>query len=182
MATPTTAGLVHGDGTTVVTDNGVAYAKDIAINGDAGDLASKRGQIGDYVSGGTFDFNNEIKDTKNIFYGATGSTNVPLSAGPFALQVKTRKRDEVEWGAYFVQTCGYAAKPQAATKASYTTDAGVTYTTSGWSKLLDDRHIGDGITVNNGIISVPEMRGATPPLPARPGWCRLRLRGSRVKL
>jgi len=46
MATPTTAGLVHGDGTTVVTDNGVTYAKDIAIGGDAGDLASKRGQIG----------------------------------------------------------------------------------------------------------------------------------------
>ena len=40
-------------------------------------------------------------------------------------------------------------------------DGGVTYATAGWSKLLDEKHVGDGLRVNNGIISVPEYEGAT---------------------
>lgn len=147
--------------TTRAATGGAITVKDVAIEGDLGDLASARGQIGDYVSGGYFDFNNEILDTKNIFFGSSDSTNKPFTEGPFSLQVKSRGYDTYKWISYFLQSCGYAAIPRAAIKSSYTTDGGVTYATVGWSRLLDEKHVGDGIRVTNGIISVPEMQGAT---------------------
>ena len=147
--------------TTQAAADGAITVKDVAIGGDLGDLASARGQIGDYVSGGSFDFNSEILDTKNIFFGNSGSTNRPFAEGPFSLQVKSRGHTSYKWISYFLQSCGYTAIPRAAIKSSYTTDGGVTYATAGWSKLLDEKHVGDGITVNNGIISVPEYEGAT---------------------
>lgn len=132
----------------------------MAIGGNLADLASKRGQIGDYVSSGSFDFNREILDTKNVFFGHTGSTNMPFP-GSSAVQVKSRGYADYKWIAYLAQNCGYIASPRAAIKSSFTEDGGVTYATAGWSKLLDEKHVGDGITVNNGIISVPEYEGAT---------------------
>lgn len=150
------------DGKTTRADaGGVITVKDVAIGGNLGDLASARGQVGDYVSGGHFDFNNEILDTKNIFFGSSGSTNKPFAEGPFSLQVKSRGHTSYKWISYFLQSCGYTAIPRAAIKSSYTTDGGVTYATAGWSKLLDEKHVGDGLRVNNGIISVPEYEGAT---------------------
>ena len=156
------AGLAKVDGKTTQADTGgVITVKDVAIGENLADLASKRGQIGDYVSGGSFDFNNEILDTKNIFFGSSDSTNKPFAEGPFSLQVKSRGHTSYKWISYFLQSCGYTAIPRAAIKSSYTTDGGVTYATAGWSKLLDEKHVGDGLTVNNGIISVPEYDGAT---------------------
>ena len=156
------AGLAKVDGKTTRADaGGVITVKDVAIGGNLGDLASARGQVGDYVSGGFFDFNNEILDTKNIFFGNSDSTNRPFAEGPFSLQVKSRGHTSYKWISYFLQSCGYTAIPRAAIKSSYTTDGGVTYGTAGWSRLLDEKHVGDGIRVTNGIISVPEMQGAT---------------------
>ena len=150
------------DGKTTQADaGGVITVKDVSIGGKTSDLASARGQIGDYVSGGSFDFNSEILDTKNIFFGNSDSTNRPFAEGPFSLQAKSRGHTSYKWISYFLQSCGYTAIPRAAIKSSYTTDGGVTYATAGWSKLLDEKHVGDGITVNNGIISVPEYEGAT---------------------
>lgn len=156
------AGLAKVDGKTTQADaGGTITVKDVAIGGNLGDLASARGQVGDYVSGGSFDFNNEILDTKNIFFGNSDSTNRPFAEGPFSLQVKSRGYSVYKWISYFLQSCGYTAIPRAAIKSSYTTDGGVTYATAGWSKLLDEKHVGDGLRVNNGIISVPEYEGAT---------------------
>lgn len=156
------AGLAKVDGKTTQADaGGVITVKDVAIRGNLGDLVSARGQIGDYVSGGSFDFNNEILDTKNIFFGNSDSTNRPFAEGPFSLQVKSRGYSVYKWISYFLQSCGYTAIPRAAIKSSYTMDGGVTYATAGWSKLLDEKHVGDGLRVNNGIISVPEYEGAT---------------------
>lgn len=62
-------------------------------------LANKRGQIGDYESGGSFDFNNEILDTKNIFFGNSESTDKPFN-GPFALQVISRGSSVYKWISY----------------------------------------------------------------------------------
>lgn len=149
------------DGKTTQADaGGVITVKDVAIGGNLADLASKRGQIGDYVSSGSFDFNSEILDTKNVFFGHTGSTNMPFP-GHSAVQVKSRGYADYKWIAYLAQNCGYIASPRAAIKSSYTEDGGLTYSTAGWSKLLDEKHVGDGLTVNNGIISVPEYSGAT---------------------
>ena len=52
---PITRGSVKPDGLTIS-----LTAKDVAVGGNQRKLANKRGQIGDYVSGGSFDFNNEI--------------------------------------------------------------------------------------------------------------------------
>lgn len=146
--------------TTQAAADGVITVKDVAIGGNLADLASKRGQIGDYVSSSSFDFNSEILDTKNVFFGHIGSTNMPFP-GSSAVQVKSRGYADYKWIAYLAQNCGYIASPRAAIKSSYTEDGGLTYSTAGWSKLLDEKHVGDGITVNNGIISVPEYAGAT---------------------
>ena len=79
------AGLAKVDGKTTQADaGGVLTAKDVAVGGNQRKLANKRGQIGDYESGGSFDFNNEILDTKNIFFGNSESTDKPFN-GPFAL-------------------------------------------------------------------------------------------------
>lgn len=155
------AGLAKVDGKTTQADaGGVITVKDVAIGGNLADLASKRGQIGDYVSSGSFDFNSEILDTKNVFFGHTGSTNMPFP-GSSAVQVKSRGYADYKWIAYLAQNCGYIASPRAAIKSSYTEDGGASFNTAGWSKLLDEKHVGDGLTVNNGIISVPEYEGAT---------------------
>ena len=160
-ATTAKLGLVKTDGKTTQADaGGTITAKDVAIGGNLADLASKRGQIGDYVSSGSFDFNSEILDTKNVFFGHTGSTNMPFP-GASAVQVKSRGYADYKWIAYLAQNCGYIASPRAAIKSSYTEDGGLTYSTAGWSKLLDEKHVGDGLRVNNGIISVPEYEGAT---------------------
>lgn len=149
------------DGKTTQADaGGVITVKDVAIGGNLADLASKRGQIGDYVGRGSFDFNSEILDTKNVFFGHTGSTNMPFP-GSSAVQVKSRGYADYKWIAYLAQNCGYIASPRAAIKSSYTEDGGASFNTAGWSKLLDEKHVGDGLTVNNGIISVPEYEGAT---------------------
>ena len=68
----------------------------MAVGGNQRKLANKRGQIGDYVSGGSFDFNNEILDTKNIFFGNSESTDKPFN-GPFALQVISRGSSAVSY-------------------------------------------------------------------------------------
>ena len=82
---PITHGSVKPDGLTIsVTADGTISAKDVAVGGNQRKLANKRGQIGDYESGGSFDFNNEILDTKNIFFGNSESTDKPFN-GPFAL-------------------------------------------------------------------------------------------------
>ena len=147
--------------TAIVAQTTANEAKDVAIGGkNLADLASKRGQIGDYVGRGSFDFNSEILDTKNVFFGHTGSTNMPFP-GSSAVQVKSRGYADYKWIAYLAQNCGYIASPRAAIKSSYTEDGGASFNTAGWSKLLDEKHVGDGLTVNNGIISVPEYEGAT---------------------
>lgn len=61
-ATTTSRGSVMPDGATIgVKEDGTITAKDVAIGGDQGDLASKRGQIGDTVIVGTVDFNTLVK-------------------------------------------------------------------------------------------------------------------------
>ena len=93
-ATTTSRGSVMPDGLTIS-----LTAKDVAVGGNQRNLASKRGQIGDYESGGSFDFNNEILDTKNIFFGNSESTDKPFN-GPFALQVISRGSSVYKWISY----------------------------------------------------------------------------------
>ena len=50
--------------------------------------------------------------------------------------------------------CGYKVISQVAIKLSYTTAGVVTYGTAGWSRMLDEKHVGDGLN------SVPETQGS----------------------
>ena len=49
--------------------------------------------------------------------------------------------------------CGYKVISQVAIKPSYTTDGVVTYGTAGWSRMLDEKHVGDGL--NAGLYLIP---------------------------
>ena len=162
LGTTSAPGLVKPDGITAkVTEDGTITVKDVAIGGNLEDLASARGQIGSYSYGGTFDFNLEKSEASNIFIDNSGSTNAPFR-GPYAMNVKVRNNDDAKrWIGYFVQSVGIAEAPRAAIKSSYRVDASSPYRTAGWVRLLDEAHVGDGITSNNGIISVPEYDGAT---------------------
>lgn len=162
-------------GKTLSAEGNWIYPADIAINNDQSDLATSRGQIGPYARIGGFDFSTEIENVGNYFADQTGTTNSPFG-GPFSVIVAGRVNGPTEkWRSYLLQRSGSRVIPQAAIKASFSSD-GSTWETMGWSILLDEKHIGDGIAVNNGIISVPEYEGATtstagtsglvPPAPA----------------
>ena len=153
VATATTVGLTHGDGATLVTDAGVDTVKDVAIGGDLGDLASKRGQIGNSKAQGSHDFSSGMLSEKPGMYTATnsGSTNVPFT-GPFAEMILGSPTHR---GSLLI-TSGRPNHPRAAISAIYTEQG-----FSGYTRLITEQQIGDGLTVNNGIISVPEYEGAT---------------------
>ena len=52
--------------------------------------------------------------------------------------------------------CGYKVISQVAIKPSYTTDGVVTYGTAGWSRMLDEKHVGDGPnSVPAGLYLIP---------------------------
>lgn len=76
---------VKGDNiTTIVNENRQVVVKDVAINGDTSDLASKRGQIGNAVSmkisGEKYDLNNFIKSGVYYFHEANIPKNAPLQS------------------------------------------------------------------------------------------------------
>ena len=147
-------------GKTLSAEGNWIYPADIAISNNQSDLATSRGQIGPYARIGGFDFSTEIENVGNYFADQTGTTNSPFG-GPFSVIVAGRVNGPTEkWRSYLLQRSGSRVIPQAAIKASFSSD-GSTWETMGWSILLDEKHIGDGITVNNGIVSVPEYEGAT---------------------
>lgn len=146
--------LVDGK-TTQADTGGVITVKDVAIGGDLGDLASARGQIGNSKTQGSHDFSSGMLSEKPGMYTATksGTTNAPFT-GPFAemiLGTPTYK------GSLLI-TSGRSSSPRAAiSTADMTMESGF----SGYNRLITEQQVGDGITVNNGIISVPEYKGAT---------------------
>ena len=144
------------DGKTTQADAGsVITAKDVAIGGDLRDLASARGQIGNSKTQGSHDFSSGMLSEKPGMYTAinSGSTNVPFT-GPFAeiiLGTPTHR------GSLLI-TSGRPSFPRAALSAIDMREGGGF---SGYNRLITEQQVGDGLTVNNGIISVPEYEGAT---------------------
>lgn len=142
------------DGKTTQSDaGGTITAKDVAIGGDLGDLASARGQIGDSNTQGSHDFSSGMLSEKPGMYTAinSGSTNVPFT-GPFGEMIlgsPTRR------GSLLI-TSGRSSLPRAAISTIYTEQG-----FSGYTRLITEQQIGDGLRVNKGIISVPEYEGAT---------------------
>lgn len=145
---------VEVDGVTTSFDtSGKIKAQDVAIGGDASDLASARGQIGNSKTQGSHDFSSGMLSEKPGMYTAikSGSTNVPFT-GPFAEMILGTPT----YRGSLLITSGRPSLPRAAVSA-IDTEQGF----SGYNRLITEQQVGDGLTVNNGIISVPEYDGAT---------------------
>ena len=157
------------DGLTIsVTADGTITAKDVTIGGNLGDLASARGQIGDYrtkLPAGT-DLNDIISSGTYIVYSGN-CTNVPMNGMD---------------GYYVLRVFGDATNPNAAVQKIYSRmgTAGPEWSRrrisdgawQPWQQLVQTNYIGDGIKISRSkaladgtgglcIISVPEMQGAT---------------------
>lgn len=143
------------DGKTTTDAGGVITVKDVAIGGNLEDLASARGQIGNSKTQGSHDFSSGMLSEKPGMYTAInyGSTNVPFT-GPFAEMILGTPTHR---GSLLI-TSGRHNFPRAAIS---TIDMGEGGGFSGYTRLITEQQIGDGLTVNNGIISVPEYEGAT---------------------
>ncbi len=146
-------GTVAADGVTIRYNSASnLQAKDIAINGDESDLASARG-IFDTLTKGSVDCNTLTK--QGVYAIAlSGSVNGPgFSAKLIVFNDKNGK---------FVNQMALAtgAGTSDAIRVAYRSknNKGVW---SPWSEGILSERIGDGITVSNGIISVPEYEGAT---------------------
>lgn len=148
------------DGKTTQADaGGVITAKDVAIGGNLEDLASARGQIGTAVTVGTIDFNALVK--QGVYSPEADSTNGPNWSGQQVIVVY--QRNVANQGRRVVQYAFNATTNAAAMRIGlFTTGTEETPTSwSKWTKIISENLIGDGLTVTNGIISVPEYEGAT---------------------
>ena len=145
------AGLAKVDGKTTQADaGGVITAKDVAIGGDLGDLASARSLTAKFIKGlGSVDCNTIAENMIASVYQA-GTTN-----GPGFASVLLSFFSSAVMG---VQAA-FISNDSRVVRTSLRRKSANGY--SPWSDFLMSGRVGDGIEVNNGIPSVPEMQGAT---------------------
>lgn len=157
-ASESRAGLAKVDGkTTQAAADGVITAKDVAIGGDLGDLASARGQIGAARElGNNVDYNT-VTEAGFYLINATGGVNGPIVGSAAFLQVFYSKKDAFTKNLYQI-VYAYSSARERMFLRQYRLASN---DWSSWSEIVSSSRIGDGLTVNNGIISVPEYEGAT---------------------
>ena len=135
------------DVTITRSSDGKLQVEDIAIGGDESDLASARG-IFNTVAKGAVDFNTLLQQG----FFSTSKNNSVNSPG-FASRTLVFTDTVTENCSQFsMSTNGVRIACRGIQ------DDG---TFSDWTYYISTATIGDGITVNNGIISVPEYEGAT---------------------
>lgn len=154
-ASKSRAGLAKVDGkTTQAAADGTISAKDVAIGGNLGDLASARGQIGDlhYVSANS-SLNDYTKTGQYFIPQDTSIRDTPYIACPGWLSVSTAgyfvKQEVVEFSAgkkKWMRATDNKNKPE---------------NWSAWTEILTTASLGDGLRITNGKLSVPEYEGAT---------------------
>ena len=152
-ASESRAGLAKVDGkTTQAAADGAITVKDVAIGGDLGDLASARG-IFDTLTKGSVDCNT-LTDQGVYAISLVETVNGPgFSAKLIVFNGKNRKITNQMALAIGAGTSGAV---RVAYRARNSEEIWST-----WSEGILSGRIGDGLTVNNGIISVPEYEGAT---------------------
>lgn len=158
LGTTSAPGLVKPDGITAkVTEDGTITVKDVAIGGDLGDLASARGQIGAARElGNNVDYNT-VTEAGFYLINATGGVNGPIVGSAAFLQVFYSKKDAFTKNLYQI-VYAYSSARERMFLRQYRLASN---DWSSWSEIVSSSRIGDGLTVNNGIISVPEYEGAT---------------------
>jgi hypothetical protein len=141
------------DGKTTQADaGGVITVKDVAIGGDLGDLASARG-IFDTLSKGSVDCNTL---TDQGVYAITFVETVNGPGFSAKLIVFNGKNSKLTNQMALAIGAGTSGAVRVAYRARNSEEIW-----SPWSEGILSGRIGDGIRVTNGIISVPEMQGAT---------------------
>lgn len=157
LGTTSAPGLVKPDGITAkVTEDGTITAKDVAIGGNLEDLASARGQIGDAKEMPNLDFNTlTTPGNYRITGNPTNGPSLPLNISGASIGSLIVAGTLGQNGRIFqIMISG--------STVTWRTIQNTTGTTwSAWQQLLSGNKVGDGIRVTNGIISVPEMQGAT---------------------
>ena len=156
-ASESRAGLAKVDGKTTRADAGGAITvKDVAIEGDLGDLASARGQIGDAKEMPNLDFNTlTTPGNYRITGNPTNGPSLPLNISGASIGSLIVAGTLGQNGRIFqIMISGSTV-----TWRTVQNSTGTTW--SAWQQLLSGNKVGDGIRVTNGIISVPEMQGAT---------------------
>ena len=152
------AGLAKVDGKTTQADaGGVITAKDVAIGGDIEDLASARGQVGPARELGSNVDYNTVTEAGFYLINATGGVNGPIVGSAAFLQVFYSKKEAFTKNLYQI-VYAYSSARERMFLRQYRIASN---DWSSWSEIVSSSCIGDGLTVNNGIISVPEMQGAT---------------------
>ena len=157
LGTTSAPGLVKPDGITAkVTEDGTITAKDVAIGGNLEDLASARGQIGDAKEMPNLDFNTlTTPGNYRITGNPTNGPSLPLNISGASIGSLIVAGIPGQNGRIFqIMISGSAV-----TWRTIQDSTGTTW--SAWQQLLSGNKVGDGIRVTNGIISVPEMQGAT---------------------
>ena len=152
-ATTTSRGSVMPDGLTIsVTADGMITVKDVAIGGDLGDLASARGQVGDARQLADLDFN---MLTVPGFYRTTGNPqNGPIGISGASIGSLFVSGMQGNGNRLFqIMVSGNGIYWRTSISGGTTWEI--------WNQVLTGNKIGDGIRNTNGIISVPEMQGAT---------------------
>ena len=151
LGTTSAPGLVKPDGITAkVTEDGTITVKDVAIGGDLGDLASARSLPTKFIKGlGSADCNTIAENMIASVY-QNGTSN-----GPGFASVLLSFFSSAVMGAQ----AAFISNSSTIVRASLRSKSASGY--SPWSDFLMSGRVGDGINVNNGIPSVPEMQGAT---------------------
>nr|DAT64600.1 MAG TPA: tail fiber protein [Caudoviricetes sp.] len=140
------------DGKTTTDAGGVITVKDVAIGGDLEDLVSVRG-IFDTLTKGSVDCNT-LTEQGVYAISLVGTVNGPGFSAK--LIVFNEKNSKFTNQMALAAGAGTSGAVRVAYRAKNSEDIW-----SPWSEGILSGRIGDGITVNNGIISVPEYEGAT---------------------
>lgn len=158
VASTTNIGFAGVDGkTTQANVDGVVTAKDVAIGGNLADLATARGQLGPAKELGSNVDYNTVTEAGFYLINATGGVNGPIKGSAGYLHVFYSKKNELTKNLYQI-AYAYSTTRDRVFVRQYRT---ASKDWSSWSEILLSASIGDGIRVNNGIISVPEYEGAT---------------------
>lgn len=141
------------DGKTVqAAADGAITVKDVAIGGDSSDLASARG-IFDTLTKGSVDCNT-LTDQGVYAISLVETVNGPGFSAK--LIVFNGKNSKITNQMALAIGAGTSGAVRVAYRARNSEEIWST-----WSEGILSGRIGDGLTVNNGIISVPEYEGAT---------------------
>jgi len=151
MALPKVLRITHStDNVTIINDDQIATAKDIAINKNLEDLASARGQIGNNIRINTAsDLNTYTKAGNWLFSDAAAGENFPnVGRGG-------------ELNCYVSTTAIFQFFTEFNNNRRYIRYGIPNSTWTNWIQFISVAQLGDGIRTAQGIISVPEYEGAT---------------------